>query len=42
MIAQVIESICHGCGNCTVACRAGAPNLAGFSNEQVYAQVEAL
>jgi heterodisulfide reductase subunit A len=41
-IARVIESVCHGCGNCTVACRAGAPNLAGFSHEQVYAQVEAL
>jgi heterodisulfide reductase subunit A len=41
-VARIIESLCHGCGCCTVACRAGAPNLKGFSNEQVFAQVEAV
>lgn len=41
-VAHVIDSLCHGCGNCTVACRAGAPNLSGFSHEQVFAQVEAV
>jgi heterodisulfide reductase subunit A len=39
-VARVIETLCHGCGNCVVVCRAGAPNLAGFTNEQVFAQVE--
>ena len=38
-VSHVIESLCHGCGNCTVVCPAGAPDLAGFSHEQILAQV---
>lgn len=38
-VARVVESLCHGCGNCVVACRAGVPDLAGFDNEQILAQV---
>jgi len=38
-VANVIESLCHGCGNCTVVCRSGALDLAGFSNEQILAEV---
>jgi len=39
IVAQVVESLCRGCGNCTVVCKAGAADLAGFSHEQVFAQV---
>ena len=39
-VARVVESVCHGCGNCVVTCRSGAPNIAGFSNEQIFEQVE--
>ena len=38
-VSHVIESLCHGCGNCTVVCPAGAPDLAGFNHEQILAQV---
>ncbi|MEW6040473.1 MAG: 4Fe-4S dicluster domain-containing protein, partial [Elusimicrobiota bacterium] len=41
-IAKVIESVCHGCGNCTSACRPGAIDLAGFTNEQVFEEVESI
>ena len=41
-VAKVNPSLCHGCGACSVACRSGAMNLLGFSNEQVWAEVEAL
>jgi heterodisulfide reductase subunit A len=41
-VAKVIESVCHGCGNCVSACRVGAIDLAGFTNEQILAEVVAL
>ncbi len=41
-VAKVNTSLCHGCGACSVACRSGAMNLLGFSNEQLWAEVEAL
>ena len=41
-VAHVNETLCHGCGNCTVVCRAGAPDLKGFSHEQVFAQVDVI
>ncbi|MDI6894338.1 MAG: CoB--CoM heterodisulfide reductase iron-sulfur subunit A family protein [Bacillota bacterium] len=41
-VATVNAGLCQGCGACTVACRDGAMNLLGFSNEQVLAEVEAL
>ncbi len=42
VVATVNSGLCHGCGACTVACRPGALNLKGFSNEQILAEVEAL
>ncbi|HDL85389.1 MAG TPA: 4Fe-4S dicluster domain-containing protein, partial [Candidatus Acetothermia bacterium] len=39
-VARVVESVCHGCGSCVVTCRSGAPDIAGFSNEQIFEQVE--
>jgi heterodisulfide reductase subunit A len=41
-VASVNAGLCQGCGACTVACRSGAMNLLGFSNEQVLAEVEAI
>jgi heterodisulfide reductase subunit A len=42
VVANVNTALCQGCGNCTVACRAGAANLKGYTNQQVLAEVEAL
>jgi len=41
LVARVRESICHGCGNCAATCRTKAVNVKGFSDEQIYAQIEA-
>lgn len=41
-VASVNAGLCQGCGACTVACRDGAMNLEGFTNEQILAEVEAL
>lgn len=41
-VATVNSSLCQGCGACTVACRDGAMNLLGFTNEHLLAEVEAL
>ncbi len=42
VVASVNTALCQGCGCCTVACRAGAANLKGFTNQQVLAEVDAL
>jgi heterodisulfide reductase subunit A len=42
MVVRVNPAMCEGCGACVVACRPQAIDLAGFSNEQVFAQLEAL
>ena len=34
--------LCRGCGTCVAACPAGAISGTGFSNEQIYAQIEGL
>ena len=39
--ARVIESLCPGCGNCASTCRVKAVTVRGFTDEQVYAQIEA-
>ncbi len=41
-VASVNVGLCQGCGACTVACRDGAMNLAGFTNDQVLAEVDDL
>lgn len=38
-VAVVNESLCKGCGLCVVACRPGAINLRGFSNQQLLSEV---
>lgn len=41
-VAVVNESLCKGCGLCVAACRFGAPNLFGFTQQQLLAQVISL
>jgi heterodisulfide reductase subunit A len=42
VVMRVNPAMCEGCGACLVACRPQAIDLAGFSNEQVFAQLESL
>lgn len=41
-VARINPAMCEGCGACVVACRPQAIDLSGYSNEQVFAQLEAL
>ena len=41
-VAQVNPAVCQGCGACTVACMSGAMDLKGFSNKQIFAEVDAI
>ena len=38
-LAEVNQALCKGCGTCVASCRSGAPDLAGFSNGDVMAQL---
>jgi heterodisulfide reductase subunit A len=39
-IAEVNPALCKGCGACAAACPSEAVVLAGFSNQQIYAQIK--
>ena len=41
-LAVVNEALCKGCGTCVASCRSGAPNLRGFSNQDVMAQIRTM
>jgi heterodisulfide reductase subunit A len=41
-LAVVNQALCKGCGTCVASCRSGAPNLRGFSNQDVMAQISAM
>ncbi len=41
-LAVVNEALCKGCGTCVASCRSGAPNLRGFSNQDVLAQIRTM
>ncbi|MFH1060587.1 MAG: FAD-dependent oxidoreductase [Pseudomonadota bacterium] len=41
-LAVVNAALCKGCGTCVASCRSGAPNLRGFSNQDVLAQITAM
>jgi heterodisulfide reductase subunit A len=40
-VSNVIASICQGCGTCAATCPASAITLKGFTNEEIYSQIEA-
>jgi len=40
-VARVVASICHGCGNFASACRTKSIQIRGFTDDQIYAQIEA-
>jgi len=39
-VAEVNPALCKGCGACAAACPSEAPVLMGFSNQQIYAQIQ--
>lgn len=41
-IAYVNEGLCQGCGTCTASCPSKSVELAGFNNEEIFAQIAAL
>ena len=41
-VSTVNETLCKGCGTCVAACPAGAIAGAGFTDEQILAELEAL
>jgi len=42
MVTEINPALCQGCGTCVAACPAGAITGTGFSNDQVFAQIEGL
>ena len=42
MVTEINPALCQGCGTCVAACPAGAISGTGFSNEQIYAQIDGL
>ncbi len=41
-VAYVNDGLCQGCGTCTATCPSKSVELAGFTNEQIFAQIAAL
>ena len=41
-VAKINDALCRGCGTCVAACPAGAIQGRHFTDEQIYAQIEAL
>jgi heterodisulfide reductase subunit A len=41
-VSRVNTALCKGCGTCVAACPAGAITGAGFTDEQVLAELEGL
>jgi heterodisulfide reductase subunit A len=41
-VARVNPAMCEGCGLCVGGCRSSALDLQGYTDSQVYAQIEAL
>jgi heterodisulfide reductase subunit A len=42
IVSEINPALCQGCGTCIAACPAGAITGTGFSNEQIFAQIEGL
>ncbi len=41
-VAYVNTGLCQGCGTCTATCPSKSVELAGFNNEEIFAQIAAL
>jgi len=41
-VSQVNSTLCKGCGTCVAACPAGAITGMGFSDKQIYAELEGI
>ncbi|MEI3338951.1 MAG: 4Fe-4S binding protein [Eubacterium sp.] len=41
-VAYVNTGLCQGCGCCAAACRTGAIDLQGYTNDQILREVDAL
>lgn len=41
-VARVNEGLCQGCGLCAATCRSKSIELAGFNDEQIFAEINAL
>jgi heterodisulfide reductase subunit A len=42
MVSEINQALCQGCGTCVAACPAGAITGTGFSDEQIFAQIDGL
>ena len=42
MVTEINPALCQGCGTCVAACPAGAISGTGFSNDQIFAQIDGL
>ncbi len=42
MVSEINPALCQGCGTCVAACPAGAISGTGFSNDQIFAQIDGL
>ena len=41
-VADINEGLCQGCGACAVTCRSKSIEVAGYTDEQLYAEINAL
>jgi heterodisulfide reductase subunit A2 len=41
-VAFINPGLCQGCGTCVALCRSKSIDILGYTNKQVYAEVEAL
>jgi heterodisulfide reductase subunit A len=39
---RVIDGVCHGCGACAASCRPGAITLKGYTDQQIFSEIESL
>jgi heterodisulfide reductase subunit A len=42
VVAHVNKGVCQGCGLCVAACRSNSIDLAGFTDRQLFAEIQAL
>jgi heterodisulfide reductase subunit A len=42
VVATVNQGVCQGCGTCISVCRSKSIDLAGFTDEQIYSQINSL